>query len=113
MDIFLVPVGPDRHELYCEAPIEPVAGSTRDGPSSWMRRKMDRFRQLLAEAEHERRLRERGEAEASRGVWRWVMRKIAESIAEQRLLWHLRRVESARLFHPLDVSPALGLEVAR
>jgi hypothetical protein len=113
MDVFLVPVGRDRHELYCEVPIEQVAGPSMPGPQSWWRRQVDRFRQLLAEAEEERRQHERGQPTASGGVWRWILRKVAEAIAEQRLLWLLRRLNRATLLHPDDVPPARALEIAR
>jgi hypothetical protein len=112
MDIFMVPVGHDRHELYCEAPIDHVA-SPAAGQSSWLRRQVDRFRQLLAEAEEDHRRRERGEPAASGGAWRWIMRKVAEAIAEQRLLWLLRRQSSATIVHPDDIAPAKAVEIAR
>jgi K+-H+ exchange-related protein len=114
MDLFLVPVGQDRHELYCEAPVEPpLAGSPRGRPSGWWRRQVDRFSDLLAQAEEEGRRRDRGEPVESRGLWRWIMRKIAESIAQQRLLWHLRRVDRVHLIHPADVTASRTLELAR
>src|SRR5262245_3255317 len=113
MDVFLVPVGPDRHELYCETPVEPAIGTADGRRSSWWRRQVDRFRDLLAQAEEEHRRRELGEPVESRGAWRWIMRKIAESIAQQRLLWHLRRLDAARLIHPADVSALRALELAR
>ncbi len=70
-----------------------------------------RFREMLAEAESERRqARGGGPAEKSQG---WMarakartMRWVAESIAEQRLLWHLRRQADACLFYPDDIEEA-------
>jgi hypothetical protein len=112
MDVFLVPVGGDRHELYCEAPVDPLAPANA-AATSWWRRYLERFRQLLAEAEEERRRHERGQPVESRGLWRWIMRKIAESIAEQRLLWHLRTLTAARLVHPADVPRDRARELAR
>ena len=113
MDVFLVPVGPARYELYCEAPIEPPPGRAVHAPATLWRRQVERFRQLLRAAEDERRLRERGEPVASRGIWRWLLRKLAESIAEQRLLWQLRGVSTARLIHPADVTETQALALAR
>jgi hypothetical protein len=113
MEVFLVPVSQDRHELYCEVPIEPVPDQIAGAPSPWWRRQVDRFRQLLAEAEEERRRRERGQPTASGGVWRWIMRKVAEAIAEQRLLWALRHLTTATLVHPDDVPSTRVLEIAR
>lgn len=41
------------------------------------------------------------------------MRWVAESIAEQRLLWHLRRQASGRLFYPDDIEEAQAVRVFR
>jgi hypothetical protein len=113
MDVFLVPVGRDRHELYCEVPIEDLAPVSDGAPASWWRRRVDRFKQLLMEAEEERRRREAGHAASGTGAWRWVMRKIAEAVAEQRLLWTLRSMSAADLRHPADLSSAAALDVTR
>jgi len=117
MDVYLVPVGPEKHELYCEVPDDPeedVAaddrGSTRPG---FFRRMRERFRQMLAEAERERR---QARATVVQGGWlsrlkSRSMRWVAESIAEQRLLWHLRQQTEAWLYYPddLDETQAIGL----
>ena len=104
MDVYLVPVADRRHELYCEVadPLEP-GGEPAAQPTSWWRRQVDRFRTTLQEAEQERLRRERGEATDGRGIGRWIIRKIAEAIAEQRLLWHLRTTTAARLIHPFEM----------
>jgi hypothetical protein len=127
MDVYLVPVGTDRHELYCEVPEESEAEAEAAGdtanhpprglfrralawPRGFFRRLRARFREMLAEAERERR-QGRASAEASRADQGWMaraqartMRWVAESIAEQRLLWHLRRQTGACLFYPDDIS---------
>jgi len=107
MDVYLVPVGPDRHELYCEVPDEPSSGEddADRGPRGFFSRMRARFREMLAEAERERRL---GRATSAHHGWiarakARVMRWVAESIAEQRLLWHLRSQTDARLFYPDDI----------
>jgi hypothetical protein len=104
VDVFLVPVGRERYELYCEVhePADPV--TAREERPSWGRRRLDRFRTMLHEAEQERIRRERGESDGRRGVGRWVLRKVAEAVAEQRLLWNLRRLDGARLVHPDDTT---------
>lgn len=107
MDIYLLPVGGARYELYCD-----VRGSDAgevaddaDVRSGWMRRQVARFRAMLAEAEAERDRVERGEpGERRGGIGRWVMARLAETIAEQRLLWRVRRIDRARLVHPSDVA---------
>jgi hypothetical protein len=109
MDVYLLPVGRDRYELYCEVPDEPEAPAEAEPPRGMLQRLRRRFTDMLAEAERERRRgpgahrQERGwVARAKARMMRWV----AESIAEQRLLWHLRRQTEACLFFPDDVSEA-------
>ena len=99
--MFLVPVAADRYELYCEEPDEPAPQETP--PSGVLNRVNQRFRQTLADAERERRRvpdpsegRPPLPTRAKRRLLRWV----AESIAEQRLLWQLRRRAEAALDSP-------------
>jgi hypothetical protein len=104
MDVYLVPIGRERYELYCEVPDEPDEPAG-DVPEGFVRRMKHRFSSMLAEAERERR---RGHVDAaSRSTFArgkaWMMRYVAESIAEQRLLWHLRRQTAACLFFPDDL----------
>ena len=115
MDVFLVPVARDRYELYCEEPEEAEPHDAAP-PRGFVRRLVHRFRQLLAEAEHERR---HGGADdgAPRGFMSRVrartMRYVAESIAEQRLLWQLRGRADAVLLFPDDLSEAHAREILR
>jgi len=104
MDVYLVPIGRERYELYCEVPDEPDEPAG-DAPAGFVRRMKHRFSSMLAEAERERR---RGHLDtAPRSTFArgkaWMMRYVAESIAEQRLLWHLRRQTAACLFFPDDL----------
>jgi hypothetical protein len=104
MDVYLVPVARDDHELYCEVPDEP--DEPGDGPDTgFISRMKGRFSAMLAEAERERRQGLSGHE--SRGVLGRAkarsLRYIAESIAEQRLLWHLRRQTAACLYFPDDL----------
>jgi hypothetical protein len=134
MDVYLVPVGPARHELYCEVPDEAPEENESDGiaqpargflrnwlaklsPRAVYRRLRARFREMLAEAERERRQGRAGSQPAGRG---WMarakartMRWVAESIAEQRLLWHLRGQAEARLFYPDDIEEPRATGVLR
>lgn len=115
MDVYLVPVARDRHELYCEVPDEPE--DAHDGPPEgseppgFLARMRARFRAVLAEAERERRQGRAAEPQqgflnrAKRRVMRWI----AESIAEQRLLWHLRQQTAACLFYPDDLDEARAI----
>ena len=113
MEVFLVPVSPQRYELYCEVPDEPDAPDA-EPPRGFFRRMAHRFREMIAEAERERRLGRRQVASTwtSRMKAR-LLRWVAESIAEQRLLWHLRRQDEGTLFYPDDISESTAAETLR
>lgn len=115
MDVFLVPVAEDRYELYCEEP-EAVAATASEPPSGFLRRQAHRFREQLAEAE---RIRRGGDAAIgaeggfSSRVKARTLRWIAESIAEQRLLWQLRRRDDAHLVYPSDLTQNQARQLLR
>lgn len=97
MDVYLVPIAPDRFESYYEAadddePVESAAGLGLFG------RLRVRFQTQLKEAE---RARHQVAPEAPKTflgrMQRRSLRWIAERIAEQRLLWHLRTADAATL----------------
>jgi hypothetical protein len=72
------------------------------------------FRGMLAEAERERReARAAAPATWTGRVKARTMRMVAETIAEQRLLWHLRKETEACLFHPDDVTEAAAMAEMR
>jgi hypothetical protein len=108
MDVFLVPVAPDRYELYCEEPDEPEAPAAEGTPPPGLFPRLAlRFREQLAEAERARRhgpqpgdARPSFLARAKAHTLRWVV----ESIAEQRLLWQLRGKDTVLLVYPDDVT---------
>jgi hypothetical protein len=111
MDVFLVPVSADRHELYCESDVEETEPQPEGG--SWWRRQVARFRAAVAEAEADRRRQARGEKSDRRGIAAWTMGRIAEAVAEQRLLWRIRQETAATLVHPFDVSGDQALALMR
>lgn len=122
MDVFLLPVGPAKlggepeFQMYCEPPPDPVPdvveGQTQ-GRSffGWM---ADGFRKALAEGEAEERRQQDGHAPSESGsrFTRFMKRKLAAAVAEQRLLWHLRHATAARLHHPATMTSAQALEMA-
>jgi len=101
--VFLVPLGGQRYELYCErqhtgaddAP--PVAG---DGWFAGLRQK---FTVMLRQAEDRD-----ATAEPSAGLWARMQARmmawVAERVAEQRLLWNLRGRAAAVVTHPDDLT---------
>ena len=104
MEVFLIPVGADRYELYCEVPDEDPTGASPDHDRGFFRGLVRKFRDTLNRIERDRH---RDDDDARHGWFerlkRRGMRVIAESIAEQRLLWHLRRQASACAIHPADI----------
>ena len=104
MDVFVIPVGPDRYELYCEGAVEapPVAA----GSTGIFGRIRHQFAVMLHQAE-ERRRAGSSESRATTRLGRlqdWIMAWVAERIAEQRLLWNLRREKAVVAFHPQDLT---------
>jgi hypothetical protein len=110
MDVYLVPIGRERYELYCEVPDEPEPPPDEEVPAGFFTRMKRRFNATLAEAERERRRAHSNQEQAEPvgtlvRVKRRTLRYVAEAIAEQRLLWHLRRQTNACLFFPDDLEP--------
>jgi hypothetical protein len=105
MDVFVIPLGPDRYELYCEIHEDPEDLEEEPGTGVLARLKQ-RFKAMLRAAEarqhgtHEPIEHTTWLARAQDRIVAWV----AERIAEQRLLWNLRRVTVATLVHPEDMT---------
>ena len=122
MDVYLVPVGRDRHELDREVPDSPDPDSPDNEAQvpeaqsrGFFRRLRQRFGEMLAEAERERRQPHTANPEVG---WagrfkRQTLRWVAESIAEQRLLWLLRKETGAHLFYPHDLDKDVAMAIVR
>ncbi len=117
MDVYLVPLGEARYELYCEVTEQAVSDADA-GSAGIFTRSRRRFRELLAAEQEQRQARraarskqkKRGMARRLRdGLLRWV----AEAIAEQRLLWHLRRQHEATLVYPDDLDGTQAMAITR
>jgi hypothetical protein len=102
MDVFVIPVGPDRYELYCEqpfardtasAPVSGVIGRTRQRIEDWLRQ-AEQWDPSSSPGTARGRL-----AQLHDRVMAWV----AERVAEQRLLWNLRRETAVAARHPDDL----------
>src|SRR5881409_751905 len=104
MDVFVIPIGPDRYELYCEAAVE--APELVPGSSGIIARIRYRFAVMLHQAEERRRAGASAPRHPSRlgRLQEWIMAWVAERIAEQRLLWNLRRETAVVAFHPQDLT---------
>jgi hypothetical protein len=106
MDVFVVPIGVDRYELYCEQQHADTLQPEPE-PTGIVARLRHRFNTMLREAE-ERRHGSAAEDAAEKGwavrLQERVMAWVAERVAEQRLLWSLQRETDAVAAHPQDLT---------
>jgi hypothetical protein len=117
MDVFLVPLGVDRHELYCEPSDDDEAADAEAPAPGFFARLRRRFTEMLRAAEAARARRARGEYDPIDTWWERtrarVLAKVADAVAEQRLLWHLRHHTAACLHHPSDMTSERALAIMR
>lgn len=105
--MFLIPVGAGRYELYCEHD-DDEAIDEKEMSAGFSGALTARFKAMLAAAERER-LEGRPAITEEPRTWTrrlrdHAVRWVAERIAEQRLLWNLRREHQAILIHPDDLA---------
>ncbi len=112
MNVYFVPLAAGRFEPYFEQeePRVVVDPATR----VFFVRMAAVLSQMVREAERERHEQTHEEpktwlARQQRRVMRWI----AERVAEQRLLWKLRRCDAAELHVPEDLDPDEGLRLFR
>lgn len=113
MTVYLVPVGDQRYQLYVEIPPDTEAHPPEGERRGWIGRQVQRFRAMLAEAEQARLKRERGEPDEGSGMWQAILRKVAEAVAEQRLLWQLRHQTHVTVAYPDDITSTAALAEVR
>ena len=106
MDVYVIPVGRDRYELYCEPSADTESATDTAVESGMFGRLWKSFSMMLRAAE-DRQRRPRGAHESRTWMGRlqdhafgWV----AQRIAEQRLLWNLRGQTSGVAAHPQDLT---------
>jgi hypothetical protein len=104
VDVYVIPIGRDRYELYCEPAGDSEAEIEGETTAGVFGRLRTRFTQMVRAAEE----RQREEA-PPRTSWLSrlqdrVLGWVALRIAEQRLLWNLRRCTSAQACHPQDMT---------
>ena len=118
MDVYLIPLGEARYELYCEVAEQSVSDAEA-GSASIVKRFRRRFRELLAAEQEQRQARQaaRSAKQIKRSMARRLrdrmLRWVAEAIAEQRLLWHLRRQHEATLVYPDDLDDTQAMAITR
>ncbi len=101
MIVCLLRLGADRFELYAEPPEEPVTPpEPHDGRlRRWAHSAAVRWRELVETSQ-------RGDGHGRIARWRnAAVCHLAESIAEQRTLWTLRKTPEATLLFPGALSP--------
>lgn len=111
MNVFLVPVAAQRYALYSEEREHHTAGPVE--ARSFVGRAAQHFRDQLDEAERSGTASTAPDVHAS-----WTsrlktrfLRWVAESMAEQRLLWQLRGRAAAILHHPDDLTESQTREL--
>ena len=104
LDVYLVPIARDRYECYYEA--EDVVETVEPGEQGFFARMRRRFNEQLREAEEARHQKAIEEPKTFLGrMHKRTLRWIAERMAEQRLLWHLRTAQAATLHASADLLP--------
>jgi len=104
MDVYLVPIASDRFETYYEAAEDDEPDESMDGQGFFGRLRV-RFQSQLKEAERARHQAAHEEPTTFLGrMQKRSLRWIAERIAEQRLLWHLRTAATATLHVDADMN---------
>jgi hypothetical protein len=106
MDVFVIPVGPERYELYCEQPAEADLGNDAPPARGMLAKLKQRFAVMLKAAE--RRQQDGAEAGEAKSWFARLQERamawVVERIAEQRLLWNLRGQTAAVAAHPQDMT---------
>jgi hypothetical protein len=114
MDVYVIPVGGHRYELYCEPSVDGESVADAVPSTGMLGRLRHRFTVMLRAAEERQH---RPDHDADRGTTRRLQDRvlgwIAARIAEQRLLWNLRRCTAAVAVHPQDMTFDEVMKVVR
>jgi hypothetical protein len=104
LDVYLVPIARDRYECYYEA--AEIEETVEPGEEGFFARMRHKFNEQLKEAEQARHQKAIEEPKTFLGrMHKRTLRWIAERMAEQRLLWHLRTADGATLHASADLLP--------
>ena len=115
MDVFVIPIGSDRYELYCEMTTDLDDAEPGPPPTGMVGKLRHRFTVMLHAAEERHR---QGDQAIQAEGWLARMQEriiawVAERVAEQRLLWNLRRQTAVEASHPSDMSTEQVLTLIR
>ena len=106
MDVFIIPVGRGRQELYCEPPADADDVPGESPSSGFFARLWQQFRTVLRAAEE--RQHHHDIPDDRTGWFARIQDRLlgwlAQRIAEQRLLWNLRAETEAVIVHPGDMA---------
>ena len=104
--MYLVPIGSGRFELYTEPADDAPDREMPHEPAGFWSRTFHRLHERWHDAARAAHAEPGGGPPAGRlaRARDWLVRRIAESIAEQRTLWSLRGVASASFVHPANLS---------
>jgi hypothetical protein len=113
MDVYLIPLSGERYELYCEPGDEREEGE--DPHAGLFTRLIERFRARLVQLDrtHGKVERDGDQQTWTRRVRHRVERWLAEKVAEQRLLWRLRKHTRARAFYPQELSASQATTIVQ
>jgi hypothetical protein len=104
--VYLVPIGRGRFVLYAEPVEEAASDGDSEKRAGFWRRMARRFHEGWREtsrAAYADRARDRGRLGLARD---WLVRRIADSIADQQTLWSLRDRTAASFVYPADLTEA-------
>jgi hypothetical protein len=106
MDVFVIPIGLEKYELYCEQPAE-VHSPDEPAPTGIVGKIRHRIKAFMRKAEEHHHRRDLEVDHQQKG---WLgrlqdhaMAWVAERVEEQRLLWNLQGQTTATAAHPQDM----------
>jgi hypothetical protein len=113
VNVYYIPLSEGRFEPYFEQE-DAADPAERSASPGFFGRMSARFSEMVREAERQRHEQTHQPPVGTLGrLQRRLMGWIAERVAEQRLLWHLRRADHAVLHVPEDLDPEDALRVFR
>ena len=106
--VYLVPIGSGRFELYTEPPDDSAPDARSHPDTGFLQRTIQRLRQRWRDAVQAATDDAHGATTSGRlsRARDWTVRRMAQSIADQRTLWSLRGVTGAVMYFPSNLSAA-------